>query len=164
MPAGAVPAPFAGVGELRRRGRPARPGRRRDQPRRVHRRGRRAGRLRRAAALTGERSIIALRATSRRRSRRSRPQLDGGVVTTARSDVDAVVTEYGVAHLRGCSVAERARRLVAIAAPEFRDQLDQERTRACEPLPQPRRASAKSVRATDSRTNPKPSPPPTRSD
>ena len=50
--------------------------------------------------------------------------LDGGVVTTARSDVDVVVTEYGVAHLRGCSIGERARRMIAIAAPEFRDQLD----------------------------------------
>ena len=55
--------------------------------------------------------------------------LDGGVVTTSRSDVDAVVTEYGVAHLRGCSIGERARRMAAIAAPEFRDQLEQERTR-----------------------------------
>jgi acyl-CoA hydrolase len=50
------------------------------------------------------------------------------VVTTARSDVDTVVTEYGVAHLRGCGLRERAQRLAAIAAPEFRDQLDQERS------------------------------------
>ena len=49
------------------------------------------------------------------------------MVTTARSDVDTVVTEYGVAHLRGLSLRERAERLVAIAAPEFRDQLDRER-------------------------------------
>jgi acyl-CoA hydrolase len=51
------------------------------------------------------------------------------VVTTSRSDVDAVVTEYGVAHLRGCSIGERAKRMAAIAAPQFRDQLEQERTR-----------------------------------
>ena len=82
----------------------------------------------RAAALTGKRSIISLRATSGGRST-IKASLDGGVVTTARSDVDAVVTEYGVAHLRGCSIGERAKRMVAIAAPEFRDQLDQERTR-----------------------------------
>jgi len=50
------------------------------------------------------------------------------VVTTTRSDVDTVVTEHGVAHLRGCSLRERARRMVAIAAPEFRDELDRERT------------------------------------
>jgi acyl-CoA hydrolase len=77
--------------------------------------------------LTGKRSIIALRATSRGTST-IKPALDGGVVTTTRSDVDTVVTEYGVAHLRGCSLAERGRRLSAIAAPEFRDQLDRERS------------------------------------
>jgi acyl-CoA hydrolase len=81
----------------------------------------------RAAALTGKRSIIALRATSRGAST-IKTTLEGGVVTTGRSDVDAVVTEHGVAHLRGCSIDERARRLTAIAAPEFRDQLDRERS------------------------------------
>jgi acyl-CoA hydrolase len=81
----------------------------------------------RAAALTGKRSIIALRATSGGQST-IKASLDGGVVTTTRSDVDTVVTEYGVAHLRGCSLRERARRMAAIAAPEFRDQLDRERS------------------------------------
>jgi acyl-CoA hydrolase len=81
----------------------------------------------RAAALTGKRSIIALRATSRGAST-IKPALEGGVVTTGRSDVDAVVTEYGVAQLRGCSLSERARRLRAIAAPELRDQLNCERS------------------------------------
>jgi acyl-CoA hydrolase len=81
----------------------------------------------RAAALTGKRSIIALRATSRGSST-IKTALEGGVVTTGRSDVDTVVTEYGAAHLRGCSLGERARRLTAIAAPEFRNQLAQERT------------------------------------
>jgi acyl-CoA hydrolase len=81
----------------------------------------------RAAGLTGKRSIIALRATSRGAST-IKTALEGGVVTTARSDVDTVVTEYGVAHLRGCGLRERAQRLAAIAAPEFRDQLDQERS------------------------------------
>jgi acyl-CoA hydrolase len=76
----------------------------------------------RAATLTGKRSIVALRATSRGTST-IKPTLAGGVVTTARSDVDAVVTEFGVAHLRGCGLSERATRLAAIAAPEFRDQL-----------------------------------------
>jgi acyl-CoA hydrolase len=80
----------------------------------------------RAAALTGKRSIIALRATSGGRST-IKAALDAGVVTTSRSDVDAVVTEYGVAHLRGCSLRQRAERLAAIAAPEFRDQLNHER-------------------------------------
>jgi acyl-CoA hydrolase len=81
----------------------------------------------RAAALTGKRSIIALRATSRGAST-IKPALEGGVVTTARSDVDTVVTEHGVAHLRGCSLSERARRLRAIAAPEFRHLLNRERS------------------------------------
>jgi len=80
----------------------------------------------RAAALTGKRSIIALRATSGGQST-IKVALDAGVVTTARSDVDTVVTEYGVAHLRGCSLRQRAERLAAIAAPEFRDQLKRER-------------------------------------
>ena len=81
----------------------------------------------RAAALTGKRSIIALRATSGGQST-IKASLDGGVVTTTRSDVDTVVTEYGVAHLRGCSLRERARRMAAIAAPEFRDELGRERS------------------------------------
>ncbi|WP_405137786.1 acetyl-CoA hydrolase/transferase family protein [Nocardia sp. NBC_01388] len=48
-----------------------------------------------------------------------------GPVTTARSDVDVVVTEFGAAELKGQSVAERARRLVAIAHPDFREELSE---------------------------------------
>jgi acyl-CoA hydrolase len=47
-----------------------------------------------------------------------------GPVTTARSEVDVVVTEYGAAELKGQSLAERARRLTAIAHPDFREELD----------------------------------------
>ncbi|MDF2698672.1 MAG: 4-hydroxybutyrate--acetyl-CoA CoA transferase [Haloplasmataceae bacterium] len=47
----------------------------------------------------------------------------GAVVSLSRSDVDYVVTEYGVAALRGTSVAERVERLIAIAHPKFRDDL-----------------------------------------
>ena len=47
----------------------------------------------------------------------------GAVVTTSKNDVDYIVTEYGVAHLRGCSLGERARQLIAIAHPDFRDEL-----------------------------------------
>ncbi|BBZ74839.1 acetyl-CoA hydrolase [Mycolicibacterium anyangense] len=79
----------------------------------------------RAAALTGRRSIIAMRSTFRGCST-IKPRLDGGIVTTARADVDAIVTEHGAAHLRGCSIAERTRRLIGVAAPEFRDELDKE--------------------------------------
>ena len=76
----------------------------------------------RSAALTGKRSIVALRSTMRGRSS-IKFALDEGVVTTARADVDCVVTEHGIAHLRGQPLAERRRRLIEIAAPEFRDEL-----------------------------------------
>jgi len=78
----------------------------------------------RAASLTGKRSIVALRAISRGVSA-IKCSLGGGLATSTYPDVDVVVTEYGVAHLRGCSLVERARRLIAIAAPEFRDHLNQ---------------------------------------
>lgn len=48
----------------------------------------------------------------------------GGPVTSARTEVDVVVTEFGAAELKGQSLAERARRLVAIAHPDFREELD----------------------------------------
>ena len=47
-----------------------------------------------------------------------------GPVTTARTEVDVIVTEFGAAELRGQSLAERTRRLVAIAHPDFREELD----------------------------------------
>ncbi len=75
-----------------------------------------------AAARTGARSIIALRATAGEASTIV-AALDGGTVTTARADVDTVVTEYGVAHLRGCPLSRRAERLTAIAAPQHREAL-----------------------------------------
>lgn len=75
----------------------------------------------RAAALTGARSIITLRATSEEHS--TIVPTPAGPVTTGRSDVDIVVTEHGAAHLRGCDLPERARRLTAIAGPEHRDGL-----------------------------------------
>jgi acyl-CoA hydrolase len=76
----------------------------------------------RAAALTGARSIIALRSESGGRSTITR-RLRSGVVTTARSDVDAVVTEHGVALLTGRTIHERTRRLIEIAAPHYREAL-----------------------------------------
>ncbi|WP_141013646.1 acetyl-CoA hydrolase/transferase family protein [Nocardioides sambongensis] len=80
----------------------------------------------RAASLTGARSIIALRSTvgtGERCHSTIVPTLASGVVTTARVDVDAVVTEHGVAMLTGCTVAERALRLIEVAAPEHREHL-----------------------------------------
>jgi len=46
-----------------------------------------------------------------------------GPVTTARSDVDVIVTEHGSAHLRGMTLRQRAKAMIAIAAPEQRDAL-----------------------------------------
>jgi acetyl-CoA hydrolase len=45
------------------------------------------------------------------------------VVSTPRTDVDVVVTEHGVADLRHLDDRERAARLIAVAAPEHRDEL-----------------------------------------
>jgi acyl-CoA hydrolase len=47
----------------------------------------------------------------------------GSAVTTPRHQLDIVVTEFGVAHLRGHTVRERARDLAEIAHPSFRDEL-----------------------------------------
>jgi acyl-CoA hydrolase len=47
-----------------------------------------------------------------------------GPVTTARSEVDVIVTEFGAAELKGQTLAERARRLIDIAHPDFRAELD----------------------------------------
>lgn len=77
----------------------------------------------RAAAATGSCSVIALRSTAGEHSTIV-PSLDHGVVTTGRSDVDAVVTEYGIAHLTGVPLHQRAPRLIAIAAPEHREALE----------------------------------------
>jgi acyl-CoA hydrolase len=50
----------------------------------------------------------------------------GSVVTTIKNTVDHVVTEYGVAEMRGRSISERARALISIAHPRFRDELTAE--------------------------------------
>jgi len=58
------------------------------------------------------------------------PQLmTGAAVSLSRNDVDRVVTEYGVAELRGTNLRERVRRLIAIAHPDFRDQLHEDAVR-----------------------------------
>ena len=49
--------------------------------------------------------------------------LEGSAVTLHRSHVDHVVTEHGVAQLRGRTVRERTRNLIAVADPKFRDEL-----------------------------------------
>jgi acyl-CoA hydrolase len=71
----------------------------------------------------GGRSIIALPATARNGTVSRITAALSGPVTTARTEVDLVVTEYGAAELAGKSLAERARRLIGIAHPGFRDEL-----------------------------------------
>lgn len=70
-------------------------------------------------------SIIALPATAARgtASRIVGQMGNPGIVTIPRNDVDLVVTEHGVADLRGKSVHERAHALIAIAAPSFQADL-----------------------------------------
>jgi len=84
--------------------------------------------IRGAAASKGGRSIIALPATAKggEVSRIVATLLPGQAVTPSRNDVDYVVTEYGVAHLWGKTMRERARALINIAAPKFRDSLERE--------------------------------------
>ncbi|HPN61311.1 MAG TPA: acetyl-CoA hydrolase/transferase C-terminal domain-containing protein, partial [Bacilli bacterium] len=50
----------------------------------------------------------------------------GAAVSLSRNDVDYVVTEYGVVRLRGTNVRERAKLLISIAHPKFREQLTKE--------------------------------------
>jgi acyl-CoA hydrolase len=72
----------------------------------------------------GGHSIIALPATAKG-GKVSRITTNlSGPVTTARSDVDVIVTEFGAAELKGQTLTERARRLVAIAHPDFQEELD----------------------------------------
>jgi acyl-CoA hydrolase len=70
-------------------------------------------------------SIVALPATfGGGKGSRIRPWLGAGsTIAIPRNDVDLVVTEFGVADLRGLSVHERAEQLIAIAAPFARDAL-----------------------------------------
>jgi acyl-CoA hydrolase len=79
------------------------------------------------AAITSPhgRSIVALPSTARGGSvSRIVARLADGVVSTPRADADLVVTEHGVADLRGATLGERVERLVAIADPGHREALE----------------------------------------
>lgn len=78
--------------------------------------------VRGAQCSPGGRSILALPSTTPD-GKRSRivATFDGRPVTTSRADVDLVVTEYGVADLRGQSLRERGRRMAVLAHPAFRE-------------------------------------------
>lgn len=79
-----------------------------------------------AAAPLG-RSIIALASTAAAGAiSRIVARLGDGVTSTPRADADLVVTEHGVADLRGATLRQRAERLIAIAAPAHREALRRE--------------------------------------
>jgi acyl-CoA hydrolase len=91
--------------------------------------------VRAARRARGGRSIIALPSAARGGTiSRIVASLTAPVVTTARSDVDVVVTEYGAAELRGRSLEERARRLIRIAHPRFREDLERQARATFGPL------------------------------
>lgn len=81
-------------------------------------------------ASKGGKSFICLSSTyDKRGERRSRIVLDltsGNIVTTPRTDVMYVVTEYGMVNLKGKSVPERAKALISIASPDFREDLERQ--------------------------------------
>ena len=82
--------------------------------------------VRGAQLAAGGRSVIAMPATAHNgRLSRIVARLNGPV-TTARSDADIIVTDFGAAELRGQPLVERARRMIAIAHPDFRESLDRE--------------------------------------
>jgi len=73
----------------------------------------------------GGRSILALPATAKSGSRsRIVARLATPTVSLSRDDADLIITEYGAADLRGADLQTRARRLIAIAAPDQREDLE----------------------------------------
>ena len=84
--------------------------------------------IRGAALSEGGKSILAMPSTAARgKVSRIVPYLAAGAaVTTSRNEVDYVVTEYGIAHLKGKTLRQRAESLIRIAHPDFRESLTEE--------------------------------------
>lgn len=86
--------------------------------------------VRGAYASKGGKSFICLASTfekkGERKSRIVTALTKGNIVTTPRSDMMYVVTEYGMVNLKGRTVAERAQLLISIAHPDFREELSRE--------------------------------------
>jgi acyl-CoA hydrolase len=80
--------------------------------------------VRAGARSPGGASLMVLAATAKGGTLSKIVPALSGPVTTARSEVDVVVTEYGAAQLKGQTLAERSRRLIAIAHPDFREDLE----------------------------------------
>ena len=76
----------------------------------------------------GGQGFIVLQSTTRDGSMsKIRPTLTpGSVVTTSKNTVDKIVTEFGIAEMRGRTIRERAQQLIGIAHPQFRDELGAE--------------------------------------
>ena len=73
----------------------------------------------------GGKTFIAIPSTTPKGESKIRALLSPGAgVVTTRHMVQHVVTEYGVAHLRGRNLAERARALIAVAHPSVREELE----------------------------------------
>ena len=81
--------------------------------------------IRGAAISAGGKPIIAINSKTERGESKIVPFLKNGAgVVTTRSHVHYIVTEYGVANLHGLTLAERSKQLIAIAAPEHRENLE----------------------------------------
>ncbi|MGD9660534.1 MAG: acetyl-CoA hydrolase/transferase family protein [Porticoccaceae bacterium] len=80
-----------------------------------------------ALSSKGGRSIIVLPATAGRDAvSKIVPSLTGSMPSVSAIDADTVVTEYGAAELRGKSLTQRIRAMIAIAAPEHRERLEEQ--------------------------------------
>lgn len=84
--------------------------------------------VRGAVESSGGKSFIAFTSTAQGGtvSRIRSTLTPGAIVTTGKNDVDYIVTEHGVAKLRGKTLSERTRALIQIAHPKFRDELTYE--------------------------------------
>ena len=82
--------------------------------------------VRAGARSPGGHAIIALSATAKGGALSKIVPALNGPVTTARTEVDVIVTEFGAAELKGRSLSARAKAMVAIAHPDFRENLDRE--------------------------------------
>jgi acetyl-CoA hydrolase len=91
--------------------------------RRVGARGGHTDFLAGAQASDGGAAIVVLPAATGKGASRIVPRLDAGAVTTGGGFVDFVVTEHGVADLRGRTIGERASAIAAVADPAARDEL-----------------------------------------